>query len=204
MSTRRIWIKQQLSLSMLAGISLVASGTAMVLEPSVARAQNNVALLSTAATDWLKSQAKNLAVLKGQYLFRFFGLEIYHAQLWVDTQFNATTFDKSSFALQLLYSRNLSGEEIAKRSLQEIKKQSKISTQQEQLWLEQMTKIFPDVKKGDHITGVYTPSEKAVFFFNQKLLGELSDPELTKRFFGIWLSPLTTEPKMRLHLLGLN
>ena len=67
-----------------------------------------------------------------------------------------------------------------------------------------MTKIFPDVKKGDHITGVYRPSEKAVFFFNQKLLGELSDPELAKRFFGIWLSPLTTEPKMRLHLLGLN
>ena len=67
-----------------------------------------------------------------------------------------------------------------------------------------MNKIFPNVKNGDHITGVYSPSQKAAFFFNQKYIGELTDIELSKKFFGIWLSPLTSEPKMRLHLLALN
>jgi hypothetical protein len=181
-----------------------AVATAGLLPATQLMAQSSVALLSTAANDFIKNKWKKTPSLKGQFAFRFFGLDIYQAQLWVDGAINANLYEEGQLALQLVYARNLNGNEIAKRSLQEIKNQVKVSPEQEKMWLEQMVKIFPDVKNGDNLTGVYGPSQKAVFFFNQKYLGELSDVELSKRFFGIWLSPQTSEPKMRLHLLGLN
>lgn len=196
---RRIFFNQKFKLCLMGAVA-----TAGLLPAIQLMAQGSVALLSTAANDFIKNKWKKTPSLKGQFLFRFFGLDIYQAQLWVDGAMNANLYEEGQLALQLVYARNLNGSEIAKRSLQEIKNQVKVSPEQEQIWLEQMVKIFPNVKNGDHITGVYGPAQKAVFFFNQKYLGELSDIELSKRFFGIWLSPQTSEPKMRLHLLGLN
>lgn len=196
---RRIFLVQKFK-----AILIGSTASSGLLVTSSLMAQTSIALLSTAANDFIKNKWKKTPSLKGQFLFRFFGLDIYHAQLWVDGAMNANLYEEGQLALQLVYARNLNGSEIAKRSLQEIKNQVKVSPEQEQIWLEQMVKIFPNVKNGDHITGVYGPSQKAVFFFNQKYLGELPDVELSKRFFGIWLSPQTSEPKMRLHLLGLN
>ena len=196
---RRIFLVQKFK-----AILIGATASSGLLATSSLMAQTSIALLSTAANDFIKNKWKKTPSLKGQFSFSFFGLDAYQAQLWVDGAMNANLYEEGQLALQLVYARNLNGSEIAKRSLQEIKNQVKVSPEQEQIWLEQMVKIFPNVKNGDHITGVYGPAQKAVFFFNQKYLGELSDIELSKRFFGIWLSPQTSEPKMRLHLLGLH
>jgi len=40
------------------------------------------------------------------------------------------------------------------------------------------------------------------FFHNGALRSELRDTDFTRRFFGIWLSPQTSEPKLRQSLLG--
>jgi hypothetical protein len=37
--------------------------------------------------------------------------------------------------------------------------------------------------------------------FNGQPLGEIRDAEFARRFFAIWLSPQTSEPKLRLALL---
>ena len=47
---------------------------------------------------------------------------------------------------------------------------------------------FPDVKKGDRITGVHEPGVAAQFFVNGALKGEIRDAEFARRFFGIWLA----------------
>lgn len=186
-------------------IILIASSiTAVVGHSLTALAQNNRLLLSQATTEWIKGKWKNMPHLQGQYSFRFFGLAIYQAQLWVDGSINPSQYQQSPLALQLLYERSLYGKEIAKRSLEEIKRQGDVSNEQAQQWLDQMNMIFPNVKANDHITGIYQPGQNAVFFLNQKFLGQFNDKELSKRFFGIWLSPQTSEPKMRMHLLGLH
>jgi hypothetical protein len=58
------------------------------------------------------------------------------------------------------------------------------------------------VAKGDRITGVQRPGESARFFLNGKPIGEVRDAEFARRFFGIWLAPKTSEPKLRLALLA--
>ena len=50
--------------------------------------------------------------------------------------------------------------------------------------------------------GGHRPGEAARFYFNGKLRGEVREADFARRVFGIWLSPQTSEPKLRLALLG--
>ena len=83
-----------------------------------------------------------------------------------------------------------------------MKRQGGAGEEQGERWLASMKQIFPDVSKGDRITGVQRPGESTRFFVNGTLRGELRDAEFTRRFFGIWLAPQTSEPKLRQSLLG--
>ena len=134
----------------------------------------------------------------------YFGLHIYDARLWVADGFSADHFATLPFALELQYARALVGRRIAERSLDEMKRVGGFSEEQGQRWLNGMTQVFPDVSQGDRLTGVHRPGEAARFFLNAKLQGELRDADFARRFFGIWLSAQTSEPKLRVALLGLN
>ena len=146
------------------------------------------------------------ARLQGGGRMRFLGLRIYDARLWVASG-GIGAADASwageLFALELEYARELSGQKIADRSLVEMKRQGDISADTAQRWLATMIQLFPDVKPGDRITGVNLPGKGARFFVNGLLRGEAADAEFARRFFGIWLSPLGSEPALRKALLGL-
>ena len=139
--------------------------------------------------------------LSGESKLTFFGLEIYKASLWRNTHFVADNYAQHEFALDLNYLRNFQGKDIAKRSIEEMRRQSKIDETLLQNWEVQMQKVFPNVQAGDNITGFHLPGKGAKFWHNGKLRGEINDAEFAKYFFGIWLSKQTSEPKMRLALL---
>jgi hypothetical protein len=141
------------------------------------------------------------AALAGQAKLTFWGFEVYQATLWVAPGFSAGAFGEHGFALELAYLRDFSGADIAKRSLAEMARQATISDDQAQRWGEQMRALFPDVKTGARLTGIHQPGQGARFVFNGQPLGEIKDAEFARRFFGIWLSLQTLEPKLRLALL---
>jgi len=143
------------------------------------------------------------ARLAGQGIFRWFGLEIYNAQLWVsDRGFRSDAPTLEKFALNLRYSRKLYGDKIAESSLDEIKKLGLGTQSQQQSWLASMRTLFPNVEEGTHITGIFIPNLGARFFLNGKLHGELLDAQFAQAFFAIWLSPNTSAPKLRNALLS--
>ena len=142
------------------------------------------------------------ARLLGSGRLTFLGLHIYDARLWTADEFVADRFDRHPLALELQYGRTLYGRLIAERSLEEMKRQGGFSEEQSERWLASMKQTFPDVNKGDRITGVQRPGESTRIFVNGTLRGELRDAEFTRRFFGIWLAPQTSEPKLRQSLLG--
>lgn len=142
------------------------------------------------------------ARLLGNGRLTFLGLHIYDARLWTVDGFAADSFERHPIALELIYGRTLYGKLIAERSLDEMKRIGGFSDEQGERWLASMKQTFPDVAKGDRITGVQRPQEAARFFHNGALRGELRDADFTRRFFGIWLSPQTSEPKLRQSLLG--
>ena len=148
----------------------------------------------------IRSNSPTLA-LSGESKLTFFGLDIYKASLWRNANFVADNYAQHEFALDLNYLRNFQGKDIAKRSIEEMRRQSKLDDGLLQNWELQMHKVFPNVQAGDNITGFHLPGKGAKFWHNGKLRGEINDVEFAKYFFGIWLSKQTSEPKMRLALL---
>ena len=138
---------------------------------------------------------------RGSGKLTFLRLHVYDASLWVQSDFNPEGFEKQALALELEYARSLKGDLIADRSLAEMRKHIEVSPPQAELWLAEMKRIFPDVAAGDRITGLQLPGESTRIYFNGKLRGEVRDAEFTRAFFSIWLSPSTSEPKLRLALL---
>jgi hypothetical protein len=150
-----------------------------------------------------KEVAKNVpnAAVVGQDMFTYYFFDVYEATLFAPQG----KYDKDKpLALTLKYQRSLDGKKIAERSIDEMQKQASLDSEKSKRWLQDMINIFPDVSEGDVITGVATEEGNALFFYNGKEAGEVKDPEFTQKFFDIWLSEDTSEPKFRKALLGKN
>jgi hypothetical protein len=126
--------------------------------------------------------------------FRRFGFLVYQATLWAgdDPQ-------RPPLALRLDYKRNISGSAIAEASVKEMRAFTSDEAALKR-WGDEMARVFPDVKPGDHILGVYRP-DGATFQHNGRVTGDIADPEFARRFFAIWLDPRTSAPELRAALL---
>lgn len=143
------------------------------------------------------------ARLAGQGSLRWFGLKIYDAELWVGDQgYRRDDPESARFALSLTYARDLYGKQIARASVDEIRKLGFGTKEQHEAWLQQMTALFPDVHEGTRISGIYIPGHGARFYLDGDLLGEIADSEFARAFFAIWLDPRTSAPSLRNSLLS--
>lgn len=142
------------------------------------------------------------AALWGQGQMRFLGLRIYDARLWAGPRFEAADFGAYPLALELNYHRAFTGAAIAQRSIEEIERQGELTPAQAQSWQKALTAVLPDVQPGDRLTGLYQPGQGMRLWRGQQPLGAIDDAELARRFFGIWLSPRTSEPSLRSALLA--
>jgi len=139
----------------------------------------------------------------GSGSFRWLGLKIYDAQLWIgDKGYNGDAPGANKFALDLRYARNLQGRKIAEASRDEMQKLGIATTQQGAEWQSKMEQIFPDVHDGTHLTGIYLPHAGARFYLDGKAIGEIADPAFALAFFAIWLDPGTSAPQLRTALLA--
>jgi hypothetical protein len=137
--------------------------------------------------------------LRGEAAMRFFGLKVYDVRLW--TQMKPFAYS-DPFAVELVYDMALKGKDIAERSVQEMRAQGYSDEAKLRRWGDEMSKIFPDIKQGDALIGVSLPGKEARFYNREKLLATVPDPEFAKAFFDIWLSEKSSEPRLRLKLLG--
>ena len=128
--------------------------------------------------------------------FRRFGFLVYEATLWAGSDDPL----RPPLALKLTYKRNISGRDIADASVKEIRNLGVADEARLKGWGEQMVRIFPDVRSGDHIVGLHLPDE-ARFFHNDRSIGTIDDPAFARAFFAIWLDAGTSAPDLRAALL---
>lgn len=182
---------------------------AWLLATSLSHAQTpststEAAATSNAASD-TQAELRDLLPqhkLLGRGRLTVWGFEVYDASLWVTPGFKADKLTALPFALELAYLRDFTNSDIAKRSIAEMRRSATISEAQSEAWTAAMLRVIPNVKKGDRITGIYRPGTGAAFLVNSKPTGEIMDAEFARLFFGIWLSPKTSEPKVRSALLA--
>jgi hypothetical protein len=143
------------------------------------------------------------ARLAGEGALRWLGLRIYDARLWVGPRgLDPDRIGTDAFALEISYARSLSGAAIAERSAAEIARLDLAASEGQRLgWLERMGAIFPDVRAGDRIAGVFDPRAGTRFFLNDRPIGSVADPAFARAFFGIWLDARTAAPQLREALL---
>lgn len=142
------------------------------------------------------------ARLMGAGTLRYIGLSIYEARLWVRPGFDAPHYASQPFALELRYARNFTADAIASRSIDEMRRQQALTDAQATQWQAALAKALPSVKSGDQLVGLHSPSGGARFWHNGVETGHIADPLFSRLFFGIWLSPQTSEPALRAALLA--
>lgn len=139
------------------------------------------------------------AQLVGQARMSYLFWDVYDVALFAP---NGKWAENQPYALTLTYLRELKGEDIAKRGIEEMQKQGFTDQQKLNDWLQQMERLFPDVRDQTVLIGIADEQQHSHFFHRDTYLGAVEDIEFTQQFFGIWLHPNTSEPKLRRQLLG--
>ncbi len=144
------------------------------------------------------NEALSMAKLQGSGKLTWWGLHIYDAAFYRGPNLNST-----EFALDLRYQKSFSGSAIASRSVEEMKKLG-VSETLAQNWGKQLATFLPNVEPGQNLTAIYAPKLGTTFYFEGKPLAQIAGTDFPKAFFGIWLDPKTSAPKLREQLLGQN
>jgi hypothetical protein len=166
---------------------------AVVTTPAVARPGNAPSLPAVVA-----NLAPELKARGGGEL-TFFGIAVYDGWYWSAAR---GWPNEGPYALDLHYHRDLDGAKIAQRSVDEIAKLDYGSAAERSRWGEQMARVFPDVRRGDRMTGLHTAAGTVRFFYNDRSIGEIDDPGFARAFFAIWLDPNSSRSDFRRKLLG--
>jgi len=159
------------------------------------------ALPAPAAHADLAAAARSVpsAELVGAGRMTYLGFKVFDAELYAP---GGSYSASAPFALKLTYLRNFKGDAIAESSVKEIRRQGSVSDGQLARWEQQMQAIFPNVSRGQSITGVRMSNGSTVFYSGNRKLGTIADPAFTRKFFAIWLGDRTRNPQLKARLVG--
>lgn len=129
----------------------------------------------------------------------FLGLKVYQISLWSESE--KFSYDQK-FAIQISYNMNFSKEELAQRSIEEIKRFEILNQKQEIEYYNQLIAIFSNIKKSDEKIAIFDPQKGVELFHNHKLNGKITDSKLARLFVDIWLNEKNSYPKVTRKLLG--
>ena len=103
--------------------------------------------------------------------------------------------------LEIQYLRDIDADDLVSRTALEWEQQGVEHDRQSQ-WLEAMTTLWPDIRKNDTLTLELEENDRSTFYFNGQRLGSVEDTDFGRHFLDIWLSPETSQPELRLALIG--
>ncbi|MGA1204383.1 MAG: chalcone isomerase family protein [Opitutales bacterium] len=108
---------------------------------------------------------------------------------------------EAPFAIEINYLRNIEGDLISRKSVEEMRRQG-ISEVKLAAWYEQMNAIFPDVKRGSRLTGIFLPGSATLFYNEDGYIGRVMDPSFGEPFSRIWLGEGSSLSGVRARLTG--
>lgn len=121
---------------------------------------------------------------------------VYDVSFWSDSH----GWSKPPYALVVTYDMDFTSTELVDRTYEEMQLVSNQPDTRLAHYADLLRGIYPSVSSGDRITALQKDRTTTVFYYNGKKLGKITDPEFAKSFFGIWLSPKSSEPNMQRQL----
>ena len=133
---------------------------------------------------------------------RMLFMSAYDATLWTDA---AHWSMQTPFAISMTYHFACDASDIVDRAISEMSHANPtLSEATLERYRSLIAGLFPGVKSGDEMTALSTPDGTVRFFHDGRQTGQVKDTSFAQAFFGIWLSPDTSEPGMRAGLLHLD
>ena len=141
--------------------------------------------------------------LQGVGLLEYLKFDLYTAALYAPPSTNSIDAILADVpkSLVLHYHRNIKKEWMIKASRNRIKKNSENNSTDLESRLVQLDSAYQNVKKGDRYELRYEPEIGTSLILNGKLQSTIAGVDFQKAFFGIWLSRLPLNKKLRDHLI---
>jgi hypothetical protein len=135
----------------------------------------------------------------GEAPYRLLGITLFQAALYA----SAEDFSwQRPFALSLTYERGARQSTIINRSISEMTQRGAGTAAQLAPLRTQLEACFPNVSRGDRITGVSTSANTARFYLNGAQRCQVEWPNFRRHFFGIWLDARGGQAAMSARLRG--
>jgi hypothetical protein len=139
--------------------------------------------------------------LVGQGQFSYLFWDLYQAKFYTSDG-RWTSYQQSApLVLKLTYQRDISKADFIEATVDQWEHLEGKVTAQHKDWAKQLDSLWTDVKKDDQLSCVLMADSTVQFYFNDKLLGAVTDPKFGPAFLDIWLSEKTSAPKLRKQLL---
>jgi hypothetical protein len=159
-----------------------------------------IPLLALAGPD--TSPADHMGLMKfGEGKQKWFGLSIYTASLWGDSDSTLPEIYDNQVMLSINYTRDISSSRILETTRQEWKQLDGELDSREEAWIGYLAAFFPDINAGDQISSLVIPGEETRFYLGNEEIGRVRDAEFGPAFLAIWLDPNTSAKPLRTKLL---
>ncbi|QTH62865.1 chalcone isomerase family protein [Psychrosphaera ytuae] len=147
------------------------------------------------------TQLKQVGMAEFSYLF----WDVYDSYLFnhsgkIDP--NYTWYEQAPLVLEIRYKRDIKADELIDSTIEQWQHLN-LKADQYEAYVPWLKKVWPNLKKGDRLA-LLVQDGQSVFFYNQQELARQPDPYFARIFLDIWLSPDTSEPKLRKKLLGIK
>ncbi|MGE0740000.1 MAG: hypothetical protein AB7O98_01565 [Hyphomonadaceae bacterium] len=120
----------------------------------------------------------------GEASYHVLSVRLFDAELYAA---NGDFSWSAPFALTLTYARAIRASSLINRSISEMSQRGGGSAAELAPLRAQLAACFPNIARGDRITGVSTGANTARFFHNGARRCDISWPGFRRTFFGIWL-----------------
>lgn len=113
------------------------------------------------------------------------------------------TYDAQDYpqALEIRYYRNIDSDDLVEATADQWQKLG-VPEAQSQQWLTSLRTLWPNIRENDILRFEVDATGANRFLHNGNPIGGVDDAEFASSFLSIWLSPDTTQPKIRERLVG--
>jgi hypothetical protein len=136
--------------------------------------------------------------LVGKAQFSVLFWDIYASRLYTPSgQYNGVN---PSVLFEITYQTDIDKKDLIRRTVEQWQHLGLNEAEYGQ-FLPKLNALWPDIVEGDKLA-LFVGANGSAFYLNDKSIGLIEDHRFAAMFLDIWLSPKTSQPALRLQLLG--
>jgi hypothetical protein len=140
--------------------------------------------------------------LVGKTTFSILFWDLYQSDLLTTSGNYPIQGNNDKLIFNIHYLTDISSDDLIKRTVEQWQHLG-LTPNEYKLYLPILARIWPDINKGDRLS-LFINYNQSSFYLNYKFIGKIDSPAFSQIFLDIWLSDNTSQPELRLELLGKN